>query len=127
MIAQSGMRIDKWLWHARLFKSRSLATQFCNAGKLRIDGEIISKAHFLVRPDMILTYSRGRQVRVVKILALSARRGPSKEAQALYEDLSPTLTPRRTKLTTTISGKRTMGSGRPTKRERRKLDHLLNF
>ena len=125
MNTKNGMRVDKWLWHARLFKSRSLATQFCNTGKLRVDGATINKAHFLVRPDMVLTFSHSQKVRVVKIVALSTRRGPAREAQTLYEDLSPTLPRRLAKVNTLTSGKRNLGSGRPTKRERRKLDQLL--
>ena len=125
MIAEGGIRMDKWLWHARFFKSRSLATQFCNIGRLRVDGAIIDKAHFLARPDMVLTFSRGQQVRIIKIVALSTRRGPAVEAQTLYQDLSPALYSRPTEENTAISGRRTLGSGRPTKRERRKLDQFL--
>ena len=124
MIAEGGIRMDKWLWHARLFKSRSLATQFCNAGKLRVDGVVIRKAHFLARPNMVLTFSRGPQVRIIKILLLGSRRGPATEAKALYEDLSPSMSPTRTEAHSSATVIRTMGSGRPTKRERRKLDQL---
>ena len=125
MTTQSDMRIDKWLWHARFFRSRSLATQFCNMGRLRVNGAIINKAHFLARPDMVLTFSRGRQVQIIKIIALSTRRGPATEAQTLYQDLSPALYSRPTEAKTAIAGRRTLGSGRPTKRERRKLDQFL--
>ena len=124
MITESGIRMDKWLWHARFFKSRSLATQFCNAGKLRVGGVVIRKAHFLARPNMVLTFSRGPQVRIIKILALGTRRGPATEAKALYEDLSPSMSPTRTEANLSATVIRTMGSGRPTKRERRKLDQL---
>ena len=124
MIAESGIRMDKWLWHARFFKSRSLATQFCNAGKLRVDGVIIKKAHFLARPYMVLTFSRSRQVHIVKILVLGSRRGPATEAKTLYEDLSPPLSPKSTEANSSATLIRPMGSGRPTKRERRRLDQL---
>ena len=124
MITVNGIRMDKWLWHARFFKSRSLATQFCNSGKLRVDGVVIKKAHFLARPYMVLTFSRGRQVHIVKILVLGSRRGPATEAKTLYEDLSPPLSPKSTKANSSATLIRPMGSGRPTKRERRRLDQL---
>ena len=121
----ANLRLDKWLWYARFFKSRSLATQFCLAGKLRIDGVIVKKAHHPVRSGQVLTFVRGRQVRVIKVLALGARRGPAPEAQALYDDMSPPMPPRND--TTSGAAKpmaREPGTGRPTKRERRALDKL---
>ncbi len=124
MITESGIRMDKWLWHARFFKSRSLATQFCNASKLRVDGVIIKKAHFLARPYMVLTFSRSRQVHIVKILVLGSRRGPATEAKTLYEDLSPPLSPKSAEANSSGTLIRPIGSGRPTKRERRRLDQL---
>ncbi|MEK9755196.1 MAG: RNA-binding S4 domain-containing protein, partial [Rhodospirillaceae bacterium] len=90
----AGLRVDKWLWYARFFKSRSLATQFCNEGKLRIDDVLINKAHHVVRPGNVLTLVRGAAVRVIRVLALGSRRGPAAEAQALYEDISPPMPPR---------------------------------
>ena len=125
MSASKDVRVDKWLWYARFFKSRSLATQFCLAGKLRIDSVIVKKAHHPVRPGQILTFVRGRQVRVIKVLALGTRRGPAPEAQALYDDMSPPMPPRND--ITSGAAKpmtREPGSGRPTKRERRALDKL---
>ncbi len=88
-MTEAALRADKWLWYARFFKTRSLATKVCNAGKLRISGEVVSKAHHKVKPDDVLTFAQGRYVRVVKVLALAVRRGPAAEAQALYEDLKP--------------------------------------
>jgi len=122
----AGLRLDKWLWFARFFKSRSQATQFCQAGKLRVDGTIVKKAHFAVRPGQVLTFARGRQVRVIKVVALGTRRGPAPEAQALYEDLSPPM-PAATASDAPASAPlaREPGAGRPTKRDRRQLDRLL--
>ena len=124
MSAESGLRLDKWLWYARFFKSRSLATQFCNAGKLRADSVIVKKAHLSVRPGMVLTFSRGHRVRVVKVVALGKRRGPAPEAQSLYEDLSPLVTNKKIDAEPEATFAREPGSSRPTKRERRKLDQL---
>ena len=78
------LRLDKWLWYARFFKTRSQATQICAAGKVRVDGALVSKAHFIVRPGHVLTFVQGGQVRVIKVLALAGRRGPATEAQARY-------------------------------------------
>ena len=116
------LRLDKWLWYARFFKTRSLATKVCNAGGLRIGGEIISKAHHQVHPGDILTFPQGRQIRVVKILALTSRRGPAPEAQALYEDLSPPSKASRLPRDAAAGAIRQPGSGRPTKRDRRVLE-----
>ncbi len=84
-------RIDKWLWHARFFKTRSLATRLCGAGRLRLNRTPISKAHALVRPGDVLTFPQGNLIRVVKVVALGDRRGPASGARALYEDLAPPL------------------------------------
>ncbi len=82
------IRLDKWLWHARFFKTRGLATRFCSGGSIRIDGDRIQKPHFGVRVGHILTFRYRNMVKVVKIRALGFRRGPAAEASGLYEDLS---------------------------------------
>ena len=96
------LRIDKWLWQARFVKSRSLA---------------VAKPAFSVGLGDVLTFSQGRDVRVIKVVALGTRRGPAPEAQALYEDLDPPA-PRAPAPQTP----RFEGGGRPTKRDRRQLD-----
>ncbi|HEV7372188.1 RNA-binding S4 domain-containing protein [Arenibaculum sp.] len=83
------IRIDKWLWHARFFKSRSLAAKLCNAGGVRMAGAPVTKAHHAVRPGDVLTFVQGGHVRVVRITAIGSRRGPPAEARTLYEDLAP--------------------------------------
>ncbi len=87
--AGGGLRLDKWLWYARFFKTRSLATKVCAAGKVRLDGAPVSKAHQRLKPGDVLTFPQGRHIRVVRVLALAGRRGPAAEAQRLYEDLKP--------------------------------------
>jgi ribosome-associated heat shock protein Hsp15 len=115
-------RLDRWLWFARFFKSRTLATRLCTSGRLRINGTATAKAHHAVRVGDVLTFPRGRDVRVVRVAALGERRGPAPEARTLYDDLEPPQ-PR-------SSGKgapaprRDAGSGRPTKAERRATDRL---
>ena len=81
------MRLDKWLWQARFFKSRSLATRFIEKSRCRIDGRVVDKPHATVTPGMVLTFALGPRVRVVRIVALGERRGPAPEARALYDEI----------------------------------------
>lgn len=123
----AGLRADKWLWYARFFKSRSLATQICQAGKLRLSGLGAVKAHHKVKPGDVLTFPQARHIRIIKVVALASRRGPAPEAQALYEDLKPPEAESRLPDGTpsaTQTARREPGSGRPTKQERRALDRL---
>ena len=83
------LRIDKWLFHARFFKTRGLAAKLVSDGKLRVDGTPISKPSRMVSPGATLTFPKGDHIRVIRILALGTRRGPAPEAQQLYEDLAP--------------------------------------
>ena len=117
------MRVDKWLWQARFFKSRTLAGKSVSGGGLRINRQPVRKAHQPVGPGDILTFPQGRLVRVIEIVALGARRGPAAEAQTLYRDLDPPASPTATKDPVAPTG-RDPGTGRPTKRERRATDRL---
>ena len=83
------MRLDRWLWQARVLKNRSLASSICAAGKVRVDGAIIRKSHYTVRVGDVLTLSKGRDVKVVRIEALGNRRGPATEARTLYSEMVP--------------------------------------
>jgi len=118
MTEDDGRRLDKWLWFARFCKSRTLASKLCAAGKIRIDGELVHKAHHLVRAGDVLTFPQGAHIRVVRVVLLGLRRGPATEARTLYEDLSPPA-PREPPVL-----QREPGAGRPTKVERRALDRL---
>jgi ribosome-associated heat shock protein Hsp15 len=80
------MRLDKWLWYARFFKSRALASRFCEQIGLRVNGARVAKPHHAVRPGDVLTLAIA-DVRVVRILALPTRRGPAPEARACYDVL----------------------------------------
>lgn len=124
-MTDEALRADKWLWFARFFKSRTLASRLCEAKRLRINGTLVAKAHATVKIGDVLTFPQARDIRVVRILALGARRGPASEAQGLYEDLSPPV--RRaaaTESTPALAGEREPGAGRPTKAERRAIDRL---
>lgn len=117
-------RLDQWLWYARFFKSRSLATRFCASGKLRVNEKVIRKAHHGVRLGDVLTFPKGRDIRVVRVLDLGARRGPAPEAQGLYDDLEPPPARKKSDPRPLKAAPRQPGSGRPTKRERRAIDRL---
>jgi len=82
-----GLRLDKWLWQARFFKTRTLAATIANKGKVRINRMLVTKPHYKVRPGDVLTFAQGREIRVVRVLALGERRGPAPEAQTLYENI----------------------------------------
>jgi len=84
----ASMRLDKWLWAARFFKSRSLASALCASGRLRLNGTICAKSHRIVRPGDVLTFPLGRAVRVIRVRALAIRRAPPALARVLYDDLS---------------------------------------
>jgi ribosome-associated heat shock protein Hsp15 len=119
------LRIDKWLWHARFFKSRSLANAMVAAGRLRVNSQPISKPHHQVRPGDVLTFPQARRIRVIEIAAIGTRRGPAAEAQILYTDLAPP-EPRKKKdgVAEAKPAEREPGAGRPTKKERRETDRL---
>jgi len=123
------LRLDKWFWYARFIKSRSLATKLCNSGKVRVNGNLIKKAHQSVTPGDVLTFSVGPNIRVIKIIKLGNRRGPAKEAQALYEDLQP-IDQIAKKIDSTLApepAKRERGSGRPTKVQRRAIERFMGW
>lgn len=86
--AEATLRLDKWLWHARFFKSRSLAAEFCVAGRLRLNRRHIDRASAHVRVGDVLTFPLGNAIRVVRVIALGKRRGPPAEARTLYAELS---------------------------------------
>lgn len=89
----ASLRLDKFLWFARIVKTRSLARALAENGRLRIDGRVISQAHAPVRVGDVLSFAVRGRVRVLRIDSLPKRRGPPAEARALYSELSePTLT-----------------------------------
>ena len=109
------IRVDKWLWHARFFKTRSLAAKQISAGHLRLNGAKITKTAQSVTSGDVLSFPQGRQIRVVEVVAIGERRGPAPEAQALYLDKTP-------KQDILPTNPRFEGKGRPDKKSRRALD-----
>ncbi|MEM1074572.1 MAG: RNA-binding S4 domain-containing protein [Pseudomonadota bacterium] len=113
------LRLDKWLWHGRFFRTRTLAANAVSGGRVRVNGNHAKKRSFTVGPGDVLTFSQGDQIRVIRIDALGEKRGPAPEAQELYTDLSP---PEAKSRENAPINPRFEGKGRPTKRDRRTLD-----
>lgn len=118
------VRLDKWLWAARCFKTRSLATAACEGGHCSVDGRT-GKAGQRVRPGMRVEVLTPGGLRVLEILALADKRGPAEAARALFVDHSPP--PPEPDPVARLQGRgapfaRERGAGRPTKRDRRLLD-----
>jgi len=112
------LRIDKWLWYARLARTRTLAQKLAVSGRVRVNRQKNDSSARQLRIGDVLTIALDSGVRVLKVAATGNRRGPASEARLLYEDLSPPLPPRPRE-----AGPRSAG-GRPTKRERRAIDRL---
>lgn len=111
-------RIDKWLWHARVVRTRTAAAALVAGGHVRINGERVSAASRAVKVGDVLTVALDRRVRMMKALGFAERRGAAEAAEALYEEVD---TPAPTAAPTPL---REAGAGRPTKRDRRALDWL---
>ncbi len=109
------IRIDKWLWHARFFKTRSLAARQVSAGHVRLNGSKALKPAQNVAPGDVLTFAQAKVIRVVQVEAIGERRGPAPEAQALYSDMTE-------KQEKVPANPKFEGKGRPDKKARRALD-----
>ena len=114
-------RIDKWLWHARVVRTRSAAAALVGGGLVRLNKERIVQPSRPVRPGDVITVALDRNVRILKVTGYAERRGSADIARGLFEDLTPPPAPRSA---VPASGLREEGSGRPTKRERRDTDRL---
>lgn len=117
-------RLDKWLFFARVVKSRSLAAKLVQAGRVRVNRDKADQASHMVKPGDVLTVTLERRILVLKLLDGGTRRGPAEEARRLYEDLTPPTPPRDAALPDVLPPYREAGSGRPTKKERRETDRL---
>ena len=119
------IRIDKWLWFARFFKTRTLAGKVADGGKIRINGDIIKKSSHGVKIGDIITFPTGDSknpiIRVIEIVALGDKRESAPKAQRLYKDLAPPQ-PRIKEKDTFHHRER--GTGRPTKKQRRETEKL---
>ncbi len=123
---RAAVRLDKWLWAARFYKTRSLAAAAIDGGKVRVNGERAKRARLVHVGDQLEVrlppYAYGLVVR-----GLSERRGPASEAARLYEEAAASVEARE-RIRLQVQGARNLAGGpegeRPTKRDRRKLDRL---
>jgi ribosome-associated heat shock protein Hsp15 len=125
MNAPASVRIDKWLWAIRIFKTRSLATEACRHGRVTVGGQPV-KASREVKINDLIVAKAGDITRTVKVLALLERRVGAQAVRDYAEDLTPASEyekPRERVLQPLFS--RPKGSGRPTKKDRRQIDKLF--
>ena len=123
-MTEDRQRIDKWLWHARVVRTRSAAAALATSGHVRVNGGRIDAASRKVAPGDVVTVALDRTVRVLKVAGFAERRGPAEAARPLFEDLTEPAAPRTPDAAIAEDGGRDAGSGRPTKRDRRLLDRL---
>jgi ribosome-associated heat shock protein Hsp15 len=118
------VRIDKWLFFARIAKSRSLAAKLVANGNVRVNGDKVVQASRHLRVGDTVTLTRDHRVQVLRLCATGTRRGPAPEARLLYDDLSPPPLEKPASALDAPAGRRDAGAGRPTKRERREIEKL---
>jgi ribosome-associated heat shock protein Hsp15 len=113
-------RVDRWLWNARIVRTRVLAARLAASGHVRLNGQRIDAPGRALRVGDVLTIALPARIKVLRVTAFAERRGGAEQAKHLYDDLSPPPEP----AAVPAEPRRDPGSGRPTKRERRALDRL---
>ena len=129
-------RIDKWLWHARFARTRTLAARLAVSGQLRLDRARVTRASAMVRPGNVLTLALGGHIHILRITALAERRGSAADAQLLYDRIDapaqrlgtagqrPPARPAAGEAG--APARRPQGAGRQTKKDRRALKAFIN-
>lgn len=126
MSEQEKLRIDKYLWAIRLFKTRSLATEACKAGRVKLNGQNV-KPSAIVKPGDIYQVSKGVERKVIEVLELLYNRTEAKIAVTKYRDITPVEETHAFKSVFHAPAlKRDRGTGRPTKKDRRETDELIS-
>ena len=115
------IRIDKWLWSVRMYKTRTLATEACAAGKIKIDGEAV-KASYLLKIGQLINMNRQGEKWTLKSVKLTEKRVSAPLAVVCYEDLTPPEEKNKLQFPATFYEVRDRGIGRPTKKDRREID-----
>ena len=119
------LRIDKYLWAIRLFKTRSLATEACKAGRIKLKGQNI-KPSAIVKIGEVYSVSKGIEKKIIEVVAFSYNRTDSPTALTKYKDLTPLEETNAFKSAFHAPTlKRDRGAGRPTKKDRRETDELI--
>lgn len=118
------LRIDKYLWAIRVFKTRSIATEACKAGKVKMGGLSLKPAH-IVKVGEQYAIQKDQQKKIIQVLDLLEKRVDATKAAAYFQDLTPPeLDPKFISVFNAPVLKRDRGAGRPTKRDRREIDDL---
>ncbi|MBX2893061.1 MAG: RNA-binding S4 domain-containing protein [Saprospiraceae bacterium] len=121
------IRIDKWLWSVRIFKSRTIATDACKAGKVRINGEAVKPSHLISEGEVVWVKKEGFHFQYRAIQLIEKRVG-APIAVTCYEDITPEAEKKKYEEwflnAAPVVEKRERGTGRPTKKERRELDEF---
>jgi ribosome-associated heat shock protein Hsp15 len=116
-------RIDKWLWHARVVRTRQAAAALAASGHVRINGQRIDAASRPVRTGDVVTVALDHAVRVLRVVGFAERRGAADAARLLCAELDPAAS---APPPPPAPARREPGSGRPTKRERRAIAHFIS-
>jgi len=123
---QEKLRIDKYLWAIRVFKTRSLATEACKAGKVKLNGQNVKPSH-VVKPADVYQVQKGIEKKMLRVVGLLEKRVDAKSAVNFYEDITPLEeTLGHKSIFHAPAFKRDRGAGRPTKKDRREIDELKN-
>ena len=118
------LRIDKWLWAVRVFKTRTMAGDACRAGKVKMDGQVVKPSRAL-KPGDVMSVSIGPLTRTIRVIALIHNRVSAKLVTDSLEDLTPPEEYERIRFMNEMKSEyRDRGTGRPTKKERRTIDRL---
>ncbi len=118
-------RLDKWLFFARMAKSRSIAQSYIQSGNIKVNGVAVRQSSHMVKTGDRLDIAIERMDRILIVKAPGERRGPYEEAKLLYDDQTPPREPK-DRMTLLEQAVRQPGSGRPTKKERRALDRFIS-
>ena len=125
ILEKNTLRLDIYLYYIRIFKSRSLATKYILSNRLRISGQVTQKPHKMISIGDVLSMTIRGNVKILKILDIPNRRGPYSESLNFYEDITPIENNQKSEyLKPNIKFAERVG--RPTKRERRQIDRLMN-
>jgi ribosome-associated heat shock protein Hsp15 len=117
------VRVDKWLWSVRVFKTRTAASAACTSGRVRVNDEVAKPATKIDVGDLVEA-RRGDRLVVYQVTDLIEKRVGAERARACYDDRSPPVPERNPEGVAGPAGARDRGAGRPTKRERRQIDRL---
>lgn len=118
------LRIDKYLWAIRAFKTRSVSTEACKAGRVKHKGQNLKASH-IVRAGEVYTVQKGSERKIIEVIALLERRVDAKTAVNFYKDITPVEETQAYKsMFHSPNLSRDRGAGRPTKRDRREIDDL---